>query len=730
MKKTLIILAAVSIVFIAAIIIFALTFDANRYKGVIIEKASQAMQKDLALERISLDFSHGLGCRIDGLALKEKNTGWDSAWLRAASAEVSLKILPLFKKDVQIDRIEIDGLDLKLSDELLKQPIQPAGASREKVDAGAAALGALKFLAKTIVIKDSVITYAPEKNQNAIKLGISTMILDNVSLSGPVRISAALSTLDKGKDNIIIKGVVFPELSSKAPYVKDLDMKIDAGGIDIPGYLRVFGYAQIAEQLRDKYVRGIVAIRAGKLLLDQDKILDSDVSLELSEFETDAAPLKGGVKNLTLDAKLSGKDLTIKNCSGLVAGGNVLVSGTIKNIEAVVSQKGVLEAENLLAQFNLQDFNIPDILAMSGNKDAAKIMEGKTIAGKVTVKSDRYSLGHGEKSSGVSILVSQGAADIIPIQGGIKDAEFSATLEQNDLSVHKLTGSAAGGTFLIQGLVKDIFSSQLLNFNISCSGVDLDILLPQTDPKLPRFQGIADLKANVTGQGFQQDQLLNSLAGSGTLKIDKPVLKGMNILRTAFDKMDMIPGLVTRLRENLLEKYTEALKQNDTGFKPMDIAYTISQGKLTFKEAYVESEGFLVQAKGEIGLLGDISISSYLFIAPDLSQSFINIVKELRFLANEQGMINMPLAITGKAPQVAVNIDRDYVLGKLVVSKGIELLGNILNKKDNPQAAPQSIPDQSQHGAESSNVQQKESGTSEPATLIKSIFDIIGSQDR
>src|SRR3989338_1226660 len=730
MKKILIILAAIFLVFIGAIIIFALTFDVNRYKGIIIEKLRQTIQKDIALERLSLDFSHGLGCRVDGLALKEKDARWDDAWLKARNAQISVKILPLFKKDVQVNRIDIEGLDLQLTSELLKQPAQSSDSSQGKSDASTMALGALKFLAKVIVIKDSIITYMPTKSEDMIKIGISTLMLNNVSLSGPVHVNAILSTLDKGKDNIIVKGVVFPELSNKTPYIKDLDLKIDVSGIDIPGFLRTFGYKQIAEQLIDKKVRGIVIIRADKLLLDPNKIFDSNVSLKLSEFETDVLPLKGGVKNLTVDIELSGKGLIIKNCFGVVAGGNISASGTIKDIEAVVSQKGMLETENVLVQFNLQDFNVSELVAMSGNEDIAKTLKEKTIEGKVTIKSDKFSLGQKEKSSGLSILLSQGMTDIIPIQGGVKDIELDAVLEQNNLLVHKLTGSAAGGTFLIQGSVNNIFSSQISNFDISCSGINLDSLLLQTIPEAPRFKGIADLKATITGQGFQQDQLMQSLTGLGSLKVDKPVLKNMNILRMAFDKMDMIPGLVARLRENLPENYTEVLKQNDTNFKPMDVAYTISQGKLIFKDVSIESDGFLVKAQGEAGLLGDIQIGSYLFIAPDLSLAFIKIVRELRFLANEQGMINMPLSITGKAPQVSVNIDRDYVLRKLIVSKGSELLENIFKKKDKSQEEPRSQPGETQQDTDSSNVQQKKSRSSEPAVLIKSIFDIIGSQDK
>ena len=202
----------------------------------------------------------------------------------------------------------------------------------------------------------------------------------------------------------------------------------------------------------------------------------------------------------------------------------------------------------------------------------------------------------------------------------------------------------------------------------------------------------------------------------------------MNILRIAFDKMDMIPGLVTRLRENLPENYTEVLKQNDTNFKPMNINYTISQGRLLFKEVDVESDGFLVNGGGEISLLGDVQISLYVFIAPDLSQAFVKVVKELRFLANEQGMINIPLAISGKAPQVSVGIDRDYVLRKLIVSKGSELLEGIFKKKDTSQDQPQPQPDQSQQDMQNSNAQQKKDGPDDAETLIKSIFDAIGSQ--
>jgi hypothetical protein len=482
--------------------------------------------------------------------------------------------------------------------------------------------------------------------------------------------------------------------------------------------------------VQGKTLQGNIVAKGGALFLTLADFSKSDASISISRLTTDIVGNRGGVRDVDIEVRLGQGDLVIKKLSGVVAGGLISASGTIKNIAAVASRDGTLETENVFAQFNLEDFNIPELVAMFGNKDIAKTLKEKTITGKVTIKSDKFSLSQKQRLSGLSILLSQGMTDMVPIQGGVKDVELEAALEQNDLVVHKLTGSGAGGTFLIQGSVKDIFSSQLSNFDISYSGVNLDNLFPESRPGSPRFQGIADLKATVAGGGLQQDQLIQSLTGSGSVEVDKPVLKNMNILRIAFDKMDMIPGLVARLRENLSENYTEVLKQNDTKFKPTNITYAISQGKLIFQDVSVESDGFLIKAQGEVGLLGDVGINSHLFIASDLSQAFVNIVKELRFLANEQGMINMPLAITGKVPQVSVNIDRDYVLRKLIISKGSELLENIFKKKDKSQEGSQSQPGESPQDTEGSNVQQEEGRSPVPADLIKSIFDIIGSQDK
>jgi hypothetical protein len=106
----------------------------------------------------------------------------------------------------------------------------------------------------------------------------------------------------------------------------------------------------------------------------------------------------------------------------------------------------------------------------------------------------------------------------------------------------------------------------------------------------------------------------------------------------------------------------------------------------------------------------------------------VGIVKELRYLQDQEGMINMPLFIVGKAPQVSVDIDRQYLLNKLLISKGTELLGDLLSGKKGSGQETQIQPDSQQQNAVQTDNQQGEEKAPEPASIFKSIFDAIGSQ--
>lgn len=200
-----------------------------------------------------------------------------------------------------------------------------------------------------------------------------------------------------------------------------------------------------------------------------------------------------------------------------------------------------------------------------------------------------------------------------------------------------------------------------------------------TSPDSPVFRCALDLKIRILINSPSQDNTLRTLTAKGDVKLNDVVLDNMNVLRVALDKLSMLPGLVQKLQYNLPEKYKQILDKTSTEFRPMAAGFEIKEARIFFNKLMVESEAFYLTSKGSVGFNGDLEISSILFIPKDLSDAFINVVPELGFLKDSKGNITMPLDIKGKLPDISVMPNLDYVIQKLAVLKGREILRGILD---------------------------------------------------
>ncbi|OIO34249.1 MAG: hypothetical protein AUJ70_01580 [Candidatus Omnitrophica bacterium CG1_02_40_15] len=100
------------ILIIALVIVIIFTFDANRYKGILITKLEESMGKDVKIDNISLSLLTGFGIEIKGMAIKDKDKTWDNFLLKAKNLNASVKILSLLKKDIQIQRLFVPELEI------------------------------------------------------------------------------------------------------------------------------------------------------------------------------------------------------------------------------------------------------------------------------------------------------------------------------------------------------------------------------------------------------------------------------------------------------------------------------------------------------------------------------------------------------------------------------------------------------------------------------------------
>ncbi len=102
------------VVFIA-IIAFVATFDANNYKPQIIEQVENATGRDFSIDGdINLSVFPWVGLKVDDVALGNEKGFKAKQFAAIKQLDIKVNVLPLLKKEVQINTIRLHGLNVSL----------------------------------------------------------------------------------------------------------------------------------------------------------------------------------------------------------------------------------------------------------------------------------------------------------------------------------------------------------------------------------------------------------------------------------------------------------------------------------------------------------------------------------------------------------------------------------------------------------------------------------------
>ena len=105
MKRLLLIVALVLAVAILGIGAFVLTFDADRYRPLLVSKLQAALGRPVKLERLSLGWRRGIAITLQGLTVEERAPATGEPLLQMESASAVVPLLPLLRKKVRVASI-------------------------------------------------------------------------------------------------------------------------------------------------------------------------------------------------------------------------------------------------------------------------------------------------------------------------------------------------------------------------------------------------------------------------------------------------------------------------------------------------------------------------------------------------------------------------------------------------------------------------------------------------
>jgi AsmA protein len=153
------------VLLVAAAVIFALTFDPNRYKDDIQRLVKERTGRTLELKGpLELAFYPSLGAKVSGVALSERASA--QQFLALDSAHASVALLPLLRGEMIVDRVRLAGLKaqvIKNKDgsfnfqDLIESPAEKPAAKAPPKDERAGQ--AVRFDIAGVTVENAAVSY-------------------------------------------------------------------------------------------------------------------------------------------------------------------------------------------------------------------------------------------------------------------------------------------------------------------------------------------------------------------------------------------------------------------------------------------------------------------------------------------------------------------------------------------------------------------------------------------
>ena len=561
LKILAIVLGAAIVGIVALAITVALLIDPNDYKDEIIAAVKENTGRDLRIEGdLKLSLFPWLGLETGGVELANAPGFGEQPFARVAAAGVRVEVLPLLRKELVVDTILLDGLELNLmknkagvtnwadladGEVKAQKPPTPAAATRAAPAIAALTVGGIRVSNGKILWLDQRAGQRYELLALELKSGkivpgepVDMQIGFDLDVGDPpqtVRVGLdTRATLDLEQQTLDM-----PRLQLN---VDELALKGNLKGRQIRDAPVVEGSIDVApfdpKPLTNKLA---VALPAGIHTVG----LNSAFSVDLGQQTLALSALNVRVNDLALVGNLKGSDILEKpkvagelevasfKPAALVDLLGIELEPAQKNAFSTVSLKIRFSAD--LARDRLEIASLAlsaDELNLSANLRAQQIRKAPRASGRIEIAP--FNLRNLMNKLGIVYT----SADKRALAKVSLKTDFSASGQHLALTKlnTKVDQTALGGSFKIRNFAKPAYG-----FNLSLNQIDLDRYLPPPPPggKAPAPQG----PSGAAPVAIPLDTL-RALDVQGELRINKLKAFGIRSANVAI-KLKAKNGLIT-----------------------------------------------------------------------------------------------------------------------------------------------------------------------------------------
>jgi AsmA protein len=607
MRLLLKLLAFIVVIIVIGLITLPFIIDPNDYKQQISEQVEKATGRTLNLEGdLGLSVFPWIALELGPLSLSNADGFQAEQFAKIDGAQIRIKLMPLLKKELEMDTVVLDGLILNLeknkagktnwddfgnSDQ--KENQTSSETSSDEPSSGLAALsiaGVELTNANIFWSDDSTGSDYAVKNLNLkndpLTPGEPTAVELNFDLDGDAGLTA----------NIDLASQLAADMENQHFTLNDFTFKTKASGQDIPE-IDLTLTSDITADLKQQIVT-LSQLR----LLTYDLIIESDIKAtqilsEQPQFNGQLAiapfNLRQLAKQLAIALPVMADDATLElvKLDSQLSG-----SADHVNLNDLVL---TLDQSQLSGQFGIKQFSKP-ALSFKLALDA--------------IDADRYLPAASESDSapaGTPGAASTAAANELPLET-LRDLNIAGSLDIGKLKISgthseniHININAKNGVVKLQPLSADLYQgsykgdvkldargkSLKLGINESLNNIQAGPLLKDLNGD-DKISGLVNANVKLSGQGKTVDQIKQTLSGNGKFSFTDGALKGINIAESIRKAKAVLKGEPIPASSDMVK----------TDFSSFNGSFTANKGRINNPDLLLMSPLLRVKGAGNADL--------------------------------------------------------------------------------------------------------------------------------
>ena len=596
-KITGIILLSFFLLVIAAAFILPYLISLDKYKGLIEEKAGQALHRDCSIGKLRISILPTLGARIENVVISNPPGFSQTPLLSLKSLNVRVKVIPLL-----LGRKEIAGLTLNRPVVFIeKDPqgrlnipyMEEAGKQERKgtLESGKVKTDESKALQGLSLTKASIkggkFIYLDRSTTPANRTEIEEIDLDLRDLALDKRIQYKLS-LQWSPGEILLAGWVGP-----------LGRTIDLKNIPLKGRLQA-NFPDLASLMKKLSGGGADTLQGA---LKADLNFEGDKG---SSFKTKGA--------ITMNDLIISQAIRLKGLVALTGDLTVPVQGNpLFSLEA--------------------DSSHFDIALVEKKKGAEKETPPKKTPGK-----EKQTAHKGGFDVRGRLRVKEGTFQ----KTDFRNLLVAGEMKSGQVKITQFTCAAFKGTVEGDGSFDMARDPSPFRMKAKVTEVDVDTLVNAFSSSKEVLKGKLNGDVVLGGAGLSFETIKKNLTGTGKVQIKDGEIPWLNLINQIVQALGGKGG-----------------GKEKTTFDDLSTAFTVKDGMVSVPNLLLSEKDTAIKLLGDIGLDSTLKLEGEAHLPPSVTKDLPE--KGWRFFADDKGRLTIPFTLQGALKNPRVGISRRLI---------------------------------------------------------------------